>query len=302
MKTRLLIKKLALIVMLTFYLQNTWSQISITGSIKDLSGIPLPMVDIVEKGTANSTRSDMDGFFTISVKDSTSILIFSFVGFVTRETSVTEKSPMSVTLKEYLHVEGWDQKIAVYANSGLINNPIGGQLDLSIPAFNLGLKSTIAYQTNLSDNQIFMADLGIRHIRLGYKGLGLDIDLINRSIISDNGFKLDTYSVESLWYFFQYNLIIGYSYIDLKKRTEIASITGSGLTIGAKYWFKYPIDLLIGKASFYKDIAEYNLELERSFKRVKTFIRYYNVNSYSELSLGIGLEFTYYFKRQKNEY
>lgn len=298
-----MIKKIALIAVLTFYLQSTWSQITITGSIKDQNGIPLPGVDIIEKSTTNSTRSDLDGFFTINVKDSTSILIFSFIGYVTREAPVIEKSPMKVTLKEYIIAEGWDQKIAINVNSGLINNPIGGQLDLSIPAFNLGFKSTIAYQTNLSVNQIFIADLGIRHIRLGYKGLGLDIDLINRSILSDNGYKLNTYSVESLWHFFQYNLIIGYSFIDLKKGTEIASISGSGFTIGTKYLFKYPIDILIiGKVSFYKDLTEYQLELQRSFKRINTFIRYYNVNSYSEISLGVGLEFTYYFKRQKNEY
>lgn len=216
---------------------------------------------------------------------------------------MTVKSPISVTLNEYLNVEGWDQKIAVYANSGLINNPIGGQLDLSIPVYNLGLKSIIIYQTNLTDNRIFIADLGIRHIRLGYKGLGLDIDLINRSILSDNGFKLKTYSVESFWLFYQYNLIIGYTFIDQKKGTEIPSITGSGFTIGTKYFFKHPINLLLmGKASFYKDLSEYHLELQRSFKRINTFIRYYNVNSYSEVSLGLGLEFTYYFKSQKNEY
>lgn len=288
--------------MLTFYLQSTWSQITITGSVKDLSGIPL-MVDIVEKGTTNSTSSDMDGFFTINVKDSASILIFSFIGYVTRETPVIGKSPISVTLKESVIAEGWDQKVAVYANSGIINNPIGGQLELSVPAFNIGLKSTISYQSNLSDNQIFIADLGVSHIRLGIKGLGLGVDLINRSILSDNGFKLKTYSLESSWSFYQYNLIIGYSYLDLKKSNELDQITGSGFTIGTKYWFKYPIDLLIqGKVTLYKDITEYQLELRRSFKRINTFIRYYNVNSYSELSLGVGLELTYYFKRQRNEY
>jgi len=63
---------------------NLYAQQTISGSVTDETG-PLPGVTIIEKGTSNGTTSDFDGNFTISVSNESSVLVFSYLGFLTQE-------------------------------------------------------------------------------------------------------------------------------------------------------------------------------------------------------------------------
>ena len=63
---------------------NMHAQLTISGSVTDETG-PLPVVTIIEKGTSNGITSDFDGNFTISVNDENSILVLSYIGFLTQE-------------------------------------------------------------------------------------------------------------------------------------------------------------------------------------------------------------------------
>ena len=63
---------------------NMHAQLTISGSVTDETG-PLPGVTIIEKGTSNGITSDFDGNFTISVNDENSILVLSYIGFLTQE-------------------------------------------------------------------------------------------------------------------------------------------------------------------------------------------------------------------------
>lgn len=74
--------------------------ITITGVIKDASGMELPGVNVVEKGTTNGTMSDMDGKFTLTVSDSKAILQFSYVGFQSQELAVGNQKSVTVKLIE----------------------------------------------------------------------------------------------------------------------------------------------------------------------------------------------------------
>ena len=75
-----------LLLLFVFAFGNLYGQQTITGTVTDETG-PLPGVTIVEKGTSNGTTSDFDGNFTISVADENSILVFSYLGFITQEVS-----------------------------------------------------------------------------------------------------------------------------------------------------------------------------------------------------------------------
>jgi CarboxypepD_reg-like domain len=280
-----------------------WSQIRITGTINDQGGIPLPGATVSEKGTDNSTETDLNGHFTIYVKDSSSILTFSYVGYLEKEILLNGQNEMTVTLKEFVIHEAWDQKIGFCLNSGLINNPFGGQFDFSIPVFReaVGLKSRVSYQTNLKENRFFSAGIGLHHIRLNNRGFGVNIDTYFRNILSDNGYDLEAYSIETTWPIYRFHLILGCGQIDSKRTDKSDSDSGLGLITGIQTWIFNPINLSISvKVSIYKDLREYQAEINRRFGRINTFVRYYNLNSFSELSMGIGIELTYYFKNQRN--
>ena len=74
--------------------------ISVSGIVKDVTGEPLPGVNIMEKGTTNGTITDVDGKFTLSVKGTNAVLTVSFVGYASQEVSVKGKRNLDVTLKE----------------------------------------------------------------------------------------------------------------------------------------------------------------------------------------------------------
>lgn len=69
-----------------------------SGTVSDVSGLPLPGVSIVIKGTSTGTQTDFDGKYTIKV-ETNQILVFSFIGTKTQEIVVTS-SFINVKLEE----------------------------------------------------------------------------------------------------------------------------------------------------------------------------------------------------------
>ncbi|WP_186758733.1 SusC/RagA family TonB-linked outer membrane protein [Echinicola salinicaeni] len=72
---------------------------TITGTVKDDTGAPIPGVTVVEKGTTNGTVTDMDGKYTITVEEGTE-LIYSFVGFKPQTIAVGNQTIIDVILME----------------------------------------------------------------------------------------------------------------------------------------------------------------------------------------------------------
>ena len=83
---------LALVVQLTFAQQKT-----ITGTVTDDTGLPLPGANVIIKGTSTGTQSDFDGNYTISANVGQT-LTFSYVGFDTKEVKVGAQNSINVTL------------------------------------------------------------------------------------------------------------------------------------------------------------------------------------------------------------
>ena len=75
----------------------SFSQRTVSGSVTDESGVPLPGVNVVIKGTETGTSTDFDGNYSISVSDS-DILIFSFVGFTDKELEVSNADSFDISL------------------------------------------------------------------------------------------------------------------------------------------------------------------------------------------------------------
>lgn len=95
-------KLTTLLVLLLFAgLQVAFAQRTITGRVtKTTDGTPLPGVTVVVKGTTTGDISDADGKYTIQIPNDQAVLLFTFIGFTSKEMAVGSQATLNVTLDE----------------------------------------------------------------------------------------------------------------------------------------------------------------------------------------------------------
>ena len=89
-------------LMLMLFTTSMFAQNSITGTVSDESGQPLPGANVIEKGTSNGSQTDFDGKFSLNVSGGDATLVVSYLGFITQEVAVNKQSNISITLVEDL--------------------------------------------------------------------------------------------------------------------------------------------------------------------------------------------------------
>ncbi|WP_460637307.1 SusC/RagA family TonB-linked outer membrane protein [Larkinella harenae] len=72
----------------------------ITGTVKDANGAGVPGVNVVIKGTTRGTTTNSAGQYSLTVDNSATVLIFSFIGSITQEVVVGDRSVIDVVLQE----------------------------------------------------------------------------------------------------------------------------------------------------------------------------------------------------------
>lgn len=80
--------------------KNTAPPIQIKGVVTDDAKQTLPGVNIRLKGGGVAAVTQANGQFTINVPDSKAVLVFSMVGYETREIEITGSGPLNVELKQ----------------------------------------------------------------------------------------------------------------------------------------------------------------------------------------------------------
>ena len=73
---------------------------SVSGKVTDSSGMPMPGVSVVVKGTTNGIITDANGNYSLSNVPENATLQFSFVGMKGQEVAVADKSTVNITLTE----------------------------------------------------------------------------------------------------------------------------------------------------------------------------------------------------------
>lgn len=87
-----------LTLLLVFAVQLTFAQVkTVTGTVIDEDGLPLPGVNIIVQGTSKGAQTDFDGNYNISVAEGQT-LVYSFVGFTTTNRTVGAASTINVTM------------------------------------------------------------------------------------------------------------------------------------------------------------------------------------------------------------
>lgn len=76
------------------------SNITVSGTVSDGQGTPLPGASIILKGTSLGVQTDFDGNYTFSEVDTAGILVFSYIGYAPQEIPVNGQNIISVSLQE----------------------------------------------------------------------------------------------------------------------------------------------------------------------------------------------------------
>jgi len=120
------------------------NQKTVSGKVTDSSGQSLPGVTVVVKGTTQGTVTDVDGKYTISSLPENAILQFSFVGMLSQEVLVVNKSKIDVQLE--VDAIGIEEVVAIGYGSQKRANLTGAVSTVSLPQME---KRTVA-QTSLA--------------------------------------------------------------------------------------------------------------------------------------------------------
>lgn len=86
-----------LLVMCNFSFAQT---VEVTGLVNDESGLTLPGVSVLEKGTTNGTVTDLDGKFKLKVSTTEAIITFSYVGYTSQDVALNGRTEINLVLAE----------------------------------------------------------------------------------------------------------------------------------------------------------------------------------------------------------
>lgn len=71
---------------------------TVVGKVSDETGLSLPGVNVLEKGTTNGTTTDASGNFSLNVLNENSVLVFSFIGYVTQDVTIGSQTELNIIL------------------------------------------------------------------------------------------------------------------------------------------------------------------------------------------------------------
>ena len=84
---------------------------TVTGTVTDDQGIPLPGVTVMQEGSNTGTQTDFDGNYSINLTKDDAVLVFSFIGLKTTERAVGTQSVIDVTMEN--DTEALDEVVVV---------------------------------------------------------------------------------------------------------------------------------------------------------------------------------------------
>lgn len=132
--------------------------LTVSGTVTDTNGQPIPGATVKETGLSNAAITDADGRYTITVKDQKASVQVSFIGFKTYTSKVGNRSHLDITLEE--DYQAMDELVVVgYGKlrksdlTGAISSLSGEELMVGSPVdFGSGLQGKIAgVQVNRND-------------------------------------------------------------------------------------------------------------------------------------------------------
>jgi hypothetical protein len=286
---------------------NIYSQIIIKGKVTDSSNFDLPGVIIKEENTKNKTTTDLYGLFEISVKNDSSILDFSSIGYLTKKINVNEVSKDTTHIILFENNSNLEDIIIIAPDPpsieigyfGLIpSRPIGLRLNLS-KTWGYNFYGNFEYASNLKGKNYYYFSVA-PYYSFKYKILNSYFDgYINRD---------DTITYVSLFLCKSIKLIdnlvlnlgVGPSYLN-NSNPKVAYFTGLTKYIAClplKFFKTYfAIDFLYNQK--YIDWYSYlYVELyDREYKKLTFSIGYKSLFKTNDLMLNINYKYYFYDRK-----
>lgn len=95
--------KIAIFTLMLCGVQSMFSQTkTVSGTVTDDTGMPMPGVAVVVEGTTNGVQTDFDGNYSISGVSAADILAFTYVGMKPQTVTVGQQSTIDVVLEASL--------------------------------------------------------------------------------------------------------------------------------------------------------------------------------------------------------
>src|SRR5262245_53954179 len=93
-------RKLTLLLLgVLLFASTSWAQRTITGTVTDDKGNPVPNVSVLVKGTTKGTTTKMDGTYSLTVPGTAKTLTFSAVNMVAFEAPIGSQAVINASLK-----------------------------------------------------------------------------------------------------------------------------------------------------------------------------------------------------------
>lgn len=102
------------VLMILLFLASTSvfaQRVTVTGTVTDAGGNPLPGATVQVKGSTIGSLTDPEGKYSITVSGPEAMLVFSFVGYNPKEVQVLNQTVINVTLME--NVKGLEEVVVV---------------------------------------------------------------------------------------------------------------------------------------------------------------------------------------------
>ncbi len=89
------------LILLFMLPMSFFAQSTVSGTVTESgTGLPIPGVNIIVQGTSTGTTTDFDGNYTLSNLNENDILVYSFLGFATKEIVFAGQTQLDVELDE----------------------------------------------------------------------------------------------------------------------------------------------------------------------------------------------------------
>ncbi len=154
-----------------FVMAHAVAQRTVSGKVTDDTGEGLPGVNVLVKGTATGTQTDIDGNFRLSINDG-DILLFSYVGFNTQEIDPGARTVIDIAMGgstelQEVVVTGYSSQDARSITGSVVNVSADKFEKIPIPDVNgllqgnvAGLQSFGAQGAPGSTNQVRIRGIG----------------------------------------------------------------------------------------------------------------------------------------------